>query len=187
MKSEFEQQLHDILKLLIEPIAPNHKISISQEGDQWRVTINSDHNDLLVGFKGENVKAIQHVTRVIIHKMFPEDKTHFMIDIGQYKRSRELVITSKIVNLAEKEVNELGKTLILTGLSGYERKIIHGLLGEIKGLETTTVGEPDNRKLLIRPTRGELSATTGMDNAVIIDINKLESEDLLTKDNDLIN
>jgi spoIIIJ-associated protein len=182
MKEEFEQQLHSILKLLIEPIAPDPVIKITQEGDQWRVNINSEHNDLLVGYKGENVKAIQHITRVIIHKKFPEDKTHFLIDIGEYKRSREHVITGKITNLAEKEVQELGKTLILTGLSGYERKIIHGLLGDIKGIETTSVGESDNRKLLIRPTTGELTAGMGMDNAVVIDINKLESEDLITKD-----
>jgi predicted RNA-binding protein Jag len=181
MKEEFEQQLHTILKLLIEPIAADPVIKITPEGDQWRVNINSDHNDLLVGYKGENVKAIQHITRVIIHKKFPEDKTHFLIDIGEYKRSREHIITSKITNLAEKEVSELGKTLILTGLSGYERKIIHGLLGDLKGIETTSVGEVDNRKLLIRPTSGELGAGMGMDNAIVIDINKLESEDLITK------
>lgn len=178
MKEEFEKQLHTILKLLIEPMAPDPVIKITPEGDQWRVNINSDHNDLLVGYKGENVKAIQHITRVIIHKKFPEDKTHFLIDIGEYKRSREHIITSKITNLAEKEVSELGKTLILTGLSGYERKIIHGLLGDIKGIETTSVGESNNRKLLIRPTSGELSAGMGMDNAIVIDINKLENDDI---------
>jgi spoIIIJ-associated protein len=181
MKEEFEQQLQIILKLLIDPIAPGHITKITPEGDQWRVNINSDHNDLLVGYKGENVKAIQHIARVIIHKKFPEDKTHFLIDIGEYKRSREHIITSKITNLAEKEVYELGKTLILTGLSGYERKIIHGLLGEFTGIETTSVGESDNRKLLIRPTSGELSAGMGIDSAIVIDINKLEAEDLISK------
>ena len=178
MKKEFENQLHTILKLLVEPIAVDPVIKITQEGDQWRVNINSDHNDLLVGYKGENVKAIQHITRVIIHKKFPEDKTHFIIDIGEYKRSREHIITSKITNLAEKKVYELGKTLILTGLSGYERKIIHGLLSEIIGIETTSVGEIDNRKLLIRPTNGEITAGMGMDNAVVIDINKLEKDEV---------
>jgi spoIIIJ-associated protein len=185
MNEDFEKQLHSIIKLLVDPITPGSVITVSREGDQWRVTINSDHNDLLVGYKGENVKAIQHVTRVLIHKKFPEDKTHFLIDIGEYKRSREQIITGKITNLAEKEVLELGKTLILTGLTGYERKIIHGLLGEVAGIETTSVGESDNRKLLIRPTSGEIGANTGMDSAIVINIDKLENEDLITKDEEI--
>jgi spoIIIJ-associated protein len=186
MKEEFEQQLYEILKLLVEPIAANPIITVVREGDQWRVTINSDQNDLLVGYKGENIKAIQHITRVVIHKKFPDDRTHFLIDIGEYKRSREHVITGKITNLAEKEVLELGKTLILTGLTGYERKIVHSLLADIAGLETTSVGESDNRKLLIRPTSGDLSGSTGMDSAMVINLNKLEKEDLITKDEEII-
>jgi spoIIIJ-associated protein len=186
MNEEFEKQLHDILKLLVEPIAPNPAITLTREGDQWRVNINSEQNDLLVGYKGENIKAIQHITRVVIHKKFPEDRTHFLIDIGEYKRSREHVLTSKITNLAEKEVLELGKTLILTGLSGYERKIVHGLLADVGGIETTSVGESDNRKLLIRPTTGDLGIGMGMDSAQVISVDKLEKEDLTNDENEQI-
>ena len=176
MNEDFKNQLQEVIKLLVEPIAPNPFISISHEGEQWRIIINSNKNDLLVGYKGENIKAIQHVVRVIVHKKFPEDHTHFLIDVGTYKRSREQLITSKITNLAEKEVLELGKTIILTGLSGYERKIIHGLLSDIRGIETISVGESDNRKLLVRPTTGDLSSTTGMESAIVINIDKLEKD-----------
>jgi spoIIIJ-associated protein len=174
MQLQFQDQLKEILQLLIEPMTTSLEIKIVKEGEQWRVTVNTDQNELLVGFKGETIKAIQHIARVMVHKKFPDDRTHFLIDIGEYKKSRETLISSKITNIAEIEVLEKGKTLILTNLNSYERRIVHNLLNEIKGIETTSVGEEANRKLIIRPTSGELMATTGMDNALILDIEALE-------------
>jgi spoIIIJ-associated protein len=174
MQLQFQDQLKQILLQLIEPMTTSLEISITKEGEQWRVIVNTDQNELLVGYRGENIKAIQHIARVMVHKKFPDDRTHFMIDIGEYKKTRENLISSKITNIAEIEVLEKGKTLILTNLNSYERRIVHNLLNEIKGIETTSVGEELNRKLIIRPTTGEIMATTGMDNALILDIESLE-------------
>lgn len=176
MQQEYQEQLHSILKLLIEPISSNPTIKISREGEQWRVVVNTDQNELLVGYKGENIKAIQHITRVIIHKKFPEDRTHFLIDIGEYKRSRETTLNATMVNFAEKEVLEKGKTVILSGLTSYERRIVHNLLTEIRGIETTSIGDEGSRKLIIRPTSGEIMAGMGMENSIILSIEQLLEE-----------
>ncbi len=176
MDTTFQEELHAVLKLLIEPIAAEPNIQISKEGDQWRVNVNTDQNDLLVGYKGENIKAIQHVTRVLIHKKFPDNRTHFLIDVGKYRKSREHVLNATIQNMADKDVLEQGKTIIITGLTSYERRIVHNLLTEIKGLETTSIGEEGTRKLIIRPTQGEIVGGMGMDNAIIVSIDQLISD-----------
>jgi spoIIIJ-associated protein len=176
MDTTFQEELHAVLKLLIEPIAAEPNIQISKEGDQWRVNVNTDQNDLLVGYKGENIKAIQHVTRVLIHKKFPDNRTHFLIDVGKYRKSREHVLNATIQNMADKDVLEQGKTIIITGLTSYERRMVHNLLTEIKGLETTSIGEEGTRKLIIRPTQGEIVGSMGMDNAIIVSIDQLISD-----------
>jgi spoIIIJ-associated protein len=155
MQQEYQDQLYTVIKLLIEPISANPIIKIHKEGDQWRVIVDTDQNELLVGYKGENIKAIQHITRVIIHKMFPEALNSTMIRFGQ------------------EEVLEKGKTVILSGLTSYERRIVHSILSEVDGIETSSIGDEGNRKLIIRPTRGELMSGMGMENSIILPIDQL--------------
>jgi predicted RNA-binding protein Jag len=61
-----------------------------------------------------------------------------------------------------------GLTVILVGLSGYERKLVHGILAEIKGLETSSVGPQDNRKLLVMPN--SQIGNYGIENAKVVDL-----------------
>jgi spoIIIJ-associated protein len=173
MQQEYQDQLYTVIKLLIEPISANPNIKVRKEGDQWRVVVDTDQNELLVGYKGENIKAIQHITRVIIHKMFPEDRTHFLIDIGEYKKSREQALNSTMIRFGQEEVLEKGKTVILSGLTSYERRIVHNILSEVDGIETSSIGDEGNRKLIIRPTRGELMGGMGMENSIILPIDQL--------------
>jgi spoIIIJ-associated protein len=174
MIEEFKTQLSTILHLMVDPIVENAIISINLEGEQWRININSEQNELLVGYRGETIKSIQHVTRVLVHKAFPNDRTHFLIDVGEYKKSREHIINGKISTIAQREVLEGGKTVILLGLSSYERLIIHKLIAETSGIETQSVGEGDERNLIIRPTSGDISTMGGMENALVINIKNLE-------------
>lgn len=175
MEIDYKQQLIDTLTLLTDPLVENLEITVNKEGDQWRVNINSDQNEMLVGHKGEHIKAIQHVTRVLMHRKFPEDRTHFMIDVGEFRKNRESIIKSKVSMLAQFEVIDQGMTVILMNFNGYERKLVHDILTDIDGLETTSIGDDNSRKLIIRPT-SEVGAK-GLDHAKILDISDLESLD----------
>jgi R3H domain len=66
-----------------------------------------------------------------------------------------------------------GKTVILIQLSGYERKLIHSFLSDSKGLNTSSIGEGMDRKLLIMPTSE--FGTSGIDEALIINLDNLEN------------
>lgn len=172
MEIEFKQKLIDTLTLLAGPMVDNLTIGVEKEGDQWRVNINSDQNEILVGHKGEHIKAIQHVARVLVHRYFPDDRTHFLIDVGEFRRNREKILKQKIITVAQNQVIAGGTTVILMNLNGYERKLVHDILADVDGLETTSIGEDDKRKLIIRPT-SEVGSK-GLDQATILDIKDLE-------------
>ncbi|NJL96880.1 KH domain-containing protein [Candidatus Gracilibacteria bacterium] len=169
MEQEYEKVLVDTLRMLVEPLVEDLTITVSREGDQYRVNVNSDKNELLVGHRGENIKAIQHITRVIVHIKFPDNKTHFLIDVGEFKKVRESLINSVVPEIAKTEVIEKGSSIILVKLNGYERKMVHNLLDEIKGVETTSIGEGSERKLMIRPTE-DSAGVSSVENAIFIDI-----------------
>jgi predicted RNA-binding protein Jag len=76
------------------------------------------------------------------------------------------MILQKIPHLAEYDVLEHGKTVIIVGLTSYERLQVHKLLQDTKGLNTTSVGGRGDRKLIIVPTSDIGSG--GMESAKVV-------------------
>jgi spoIIIJ-associated protein len=167
------EEIEKIINLILFPFYNKKtECEIEREGDQWRINLKIDEYEMFIENNSEILKAIQHYLRVSIHKKFPEDRTHFILDIGMYRQKRENILKEKIRSVAEEKVLQEGTTLILINLSSYERKVVHNLLVEVDGLETTSVGQGSHRKLIIRPT-SEVGSK-GMDEAKVIDIFSLE-------------
>jgi spoIIIJ-associated protein len=166
MQEAFRSTLTKIITSLVAPIVEDYEIEVQREGDQWRVNIHTQKIELVIGQEGEYLKSLQHLIRVLVHKIHPEDRTHFILDVGGYRLNREQILKEKARQIAQEEVLAQGTTLILTGLNSYERKLIHSILSDIEGLETSSVGTEGSRKLIIRPTSE--TGSTGMDNAKVI-------------------
>jgi spoIIIJ-associated protein len=173
MDEQYKQQISKIINNIVTPICGPVELEYAKEGDQWRVNVVSPNGPELFGYKGELLNALQHLIRVLIHKQFVDDRTRFLLDVGMTRHRREDYINKQIPEMAKEEVLKNGTTYIVQNLSSYERRIIHGMLAEVKGLETLSVGDGYSRKLLIRPTT-EIGSM-GMDNSKIIDINAIET------------
>jgi predicted RNA-binding protein Jag len=171
MTSEVQNSLIRFIRLLIDPINPGGEIVVEREGDQWRVNIGIEIEDNLIGKDGEVLRSIQHLARVLVHRKHPEDRSHFILDVNNYRKAREYAISNIIPQIAESDVLSQGHTIILVGLSGYERLQVHRILSEIKGLNTNSVGPEDNRKLLIMPTSE--TGSTSMEKAKIYHIDQI--------------
>ncbi len=172
MDEQYKQQISKIINDIVTPICGVVELDYVKEGDQWRVNVISPNGQQLFGYKGELLNALQHLLRVLIHRHNPDDRTRFLLDVGMTRQRREEYINKQIPEMAKEDVLKNGMTYIVQNLSSYERRIIHGMLAEVKGLETLSVGDGYSRKLLIRPT-SEMGSL-GMDNSKIIDINSIE-------------
>jgi spoIIIJ-associated protein len=172
MTPEVQESLKKIIHLLVDPINPDFQIQIEHEGDQWRINIQADDVENIIGKDGDVLRSVQHISRVLIHREFPEDRSHFLIDANNYRRQREYAISTRIPEIAESDVLAQGNTIILVGLSGYERLQVHRILAEIKGLSTNSVGPDDNRKLLIMPTSE--TGSMSMEKAKIYHIDQIQ-------------
>lgn len=171
MDDAFKQYLTSLIQELITPLfqGKDFFIEIEDENEQWRVNISSDDETLDIVYNDEGlVRALQHILRVKAHNIFPQDRTHFVLDFGKRRSKREKILKDNARKIAESEVLNNGVTLIIVGLSSYERRIIHNLFAEVEGMETISVGHGTSRRLLIRPTSD--TGAKGMDNAKVIDL-----------------
>lgn len=171
MPLEIQKTIEEILKNITLGLKIETTVNFKKEADQYRIILQTENPEILTEENGELIPQIQHILRVAIHQKFPADKTHFLLDVNDFRKNREYNIKIKIPDIAKSKVLQQGKTIILVGLSSYERMLIHKILSDSKGLNTSSVGPREARKLLIMPT-SEFGSSS-MDDALIINVNKL--------------
>lgn len=172
MDQQYQDSVKQIISSVLDNISKPESYEFLREGDQWRINIVSKTPDDVYGHKGSLINSIQHLVRVITHKTYPDDRTHFLIDVNMMRKNREKYVNEEVPKMAQDDVLTLGKTVVINGLSSYERKIVHAMLVDVQGLGTTSVGKGNERKLLIRPDSD--TGSLGMENSKVVDINQVK-------------
>ena len=114
-----------------------------------RVNIQSDEAAYLIGRSGENLKALQHISRAIINRGL-ETPIHFIIDVNNYQSNRIELLKEIALSLA-KEVAQKNEPRWLEPMNAYERRIIHLALADVAGIKTESEGVQNERRIVIRP------------------------------------
>ena len=173
MELEIQNFIINFIKTFLKNLGINSDIHIQKEANQWRFLITSEaEKNLLTDENGETIFAIQHIIRTIIRQKFPENKAHFILDVDNFRKTREKEILNLIPDLINESVIKKGKTIVLKSFSSYERLLIHTRLKEIKGIQSMSFGINGDRKLVILPT-SEMG-TLGMENSVVLTLEKIK-------------
>src|SRR5450756_2239214 len=75
------------------------------------------------------------------------------MDVSDYRLKREETLVRLATRVAEKVV-KTRRNITLEPMNPYERRIIHSALQGFKDIETGSLGEEPNRKVVVRTTRG---------------------------------
>lgn len=104
---------------------------------------------VLIGERGNNLGAIEHIVKKIIRKKHGEEHK-FTLDINDY-RMRRLDDLKQDVKVAAKEVRLYGRQVPLRPMSSFERRIVHLLLAEYPDIATESIGREPSRMVVIKP------------------------------------
>lgn len=117
-----------------------------------QMEINCDDYGIIIGRRGETLDALQYLTSLAVKKS--SDKyVRVTIDVGNYREKR----METLRNLARKNagyVLRTGRRYTFEPMNPYERRIIHTTVQEIDGVESTSVGYGQDRKVVLQPTNG---------------------------------
>lgn len=117
-------------------------LDISSEGDYGNI----------IGRRGETLDALQYLVRLSVSRDIKENR-RITLNIGDYRDRRE----ETLKNLAKRQTERVlkyGRNSVLDPMNPYERRIIHTTVQEISGVESHSIGEGDNRRVIIAPTGG---------------------------------
>jgi spoIIIJ-associated protein len=102
---------------------------------------------ILIGRRGETLDALQYLTSLVVNRECAEYRK-VTIDIENYRKKREEALVRLAKNLADRAVQNK-KNITLEPMNPYERKIIHSTLQNNKYVETYSIGDDPNRKVVI--------------------------------------
>ena len=145
----------DELKARVEEflvnLAKNMNMEISVEcqinENDLNFNIKGDKVGKLIGYRGETLNAIQTLLGGL--KRSGEGRYRLYLDIEGYKSSREQTLIDLANRMADKS-EEIERNVHLDPMSAYERRIIHSALQNRTLVETESMGEGENRHVVIK-------------------------------------
>lgn len=150
-----EEKFLEIKKIAEELLAAAdfEGVAALEENDGFLVvSIQSADAPYLIGHAGENLKALQQIIRLAVYKKLL-DAPRLIVDVNQYQKNRLEFLKQIAKNLA-REVAAQPRSCgarELPPMNAYERRIMHMFLAEIPGIKTESVGEGEERRVVIKP------------------------------------
>ena len=104
---------------------------------------------LLIGRRGTSLSALQYMVNVMVTRRL-NSRVLVTIDVEHYHRRREESLRGLARRMADR-VRQSGRPVTLEPMPAAERRIIHLALSEDRYIQTASVGQGDQRKIVIRP------------------------------------
>ena len=145
-KLELSKIIEKIFKLL--GIDTAFEIREEEKQDALMVDIQADEGvGLIIGNRGRNLDAIQTITGIIFRNKTGDWK-RIIIDVGKWREKEEGRLQELAKRTAER-VKETKESQPIYNLSPAQRRIVHLALSEEKGVATESVGEAEERYLVV--------------------------------------
>jgi spoIIIJ-associated protein len=112
--------------------------------------ISGDDLGILIGRRGETLASLQYLVNLIVGRRL-KAKAGFGIDVTGYRRRREQSLRSLALHMAER-VRQTKQMMTLEPMPPNERRIVHLALAQDASVITESIGEGENRKVVIRPS-----------------------------------
>ena len=142
-----KERVEKFLKDWLNKVDESLEYSIKVEDFTIMIDINGNAAGLLIGYRGETLNAMQTILSTIANRNF-NDRIRLILDIENYREKRAKIL-EELAEKVSKTVLKNGKDITLEPMSAYERKIIHSKLQENTKVETYSIGEGDNRRVVI--------------------------------------
>jgi spoIIIJ-associated protein len=106
---------------------------------------------LLIGRRGQTLSSLQYLLNLIVAKQINK-RVAFGVDVDGYRRRREESLVSLAMRTAAR-VRGTGRSVTLEPMPPSERRIVHLTLQDDPNVMTVSIGEGEERKVAITPTR----------------------------------
>ena len=148
--TDLVEQIKEYLKAIIINLGLEVQFESSIRDRKINVAMYADNNAILIGKDGKTLKALETLVKQKVLNTYGVHIT-ISLDVENYKEKR----IKNLEYMAKKIAREVRSTKVeatLENMNSFERRIVHNILTDFKGVETTSEGEEQNRHVIIKPT-----------------------------------
>ncbi|MDR3265658.1 MAG: Jag N-terminal domain-containing protein [Synergistaceae bacterium] len=122
-----------------------------QLSENYTIGVEGQDADILVGRYGDGLKAMEYLLNLALRS--PGEDPRLRLDSGGY-RDRRVKTLERLAEATARRVVQRGAPLRLEPMLSWERWVIHTTLKDRDDVETQSVGEAPDRKVVIMPKLG---------------------------------
>ena len=150
MVEEDTERAGDFLEGLLDALDVDGDITTWVDEVGGHIDLEGADLEPLIGPNGETLDSLQELTRLAVLRQ-SKRRVRLLLDINGFRaRQRDQLIS--IVRTTAEQVIKTREDHEFQPMSPAERKIVHDAVAAIDGVQTESLGEDPNRRVVIRPT-----------------------------------
>lgn len=148
LKNDILVEVQEYLKNILEGIGLEVSFEVSTKENVTTLKMYSSNNAILIGKNGGNLEALTVLARQFI-KNITSNGPRIMLDVEDYK-DRQIKKLERFAKNLARDVVRTKTDVEMDNMNSYERRIVHNILSDFKGVRTESVGEEPNRHVVIK-------------------------------------
>lgn len=146
-----EEKVSEILENLLGLLGLEGSFEIEEREDGVFVSIEAEDAGILIGRNGETLSSLQLILNLIASRQIGgEDLKRIVVDVSSWRKSKEDDLAERAKNWAAK-VLETKEPMELNPMPAWQRRIVHMAIEAADGVKSESVGEGQERHLVISP------------------------------------
>ncbi|PLY01596.1 MAG: hypothetical protein C0624_10155 [Desulfuromonas sp.] len=125
------------------------EVSVSQSSEQIDLVIESDSTAQIIGKHGQTLEALQYLVTTVTDRACHTD-IPLVLDAGGYRLKRHRYLKGLAHKLSDK-VRTSGNKVTLDPLPHHERRILHKLIRDQRGVTSTSIGNGYEKRVIVTP------------------------------------
>lgn len=148
-KDDIVADVKDFLMNITKQMGIDIQLGIKVRENTITMKMYSEHNNILIGKNGQTLSALQTIIKQVLQNKY-NTKMNIILDVENYKEKQ----IKNLEYLAKRTAKEVSTTKIeakLDPMNSYQRRVVHNILTNFKGVYTESIGEEPNRAIVIKP------------------------------------
>lgn len=148
LKLDVLTDAEEYLKNIIKGMGVDCNLEVSTKENTTTIKIYSSNNPVIIGKNGQNLEALTTIVRQYI-KNICNNGPRIVLDVEDYK-DRQVKRLERLAKNLARDVVRTKTDVEMDSMNSYDRRIVHNVLTDFKGVTTESVGEEPNRRVVIK-------------------------------------
>jgi spoIIIJ-associated protein len=144
-KEQIIQEINELFEKLSVPIS---SVDVQKQGDMCVYNIVTPDSGMMIGRNGEHLQALNHVVSLMVSRK-SKAQVRFNLDVNNYRQNELNEMKAEVRKTAD-DVLKSKVSQELRPMTSYERLVVHNLLTDDIEVETESVGEGKERRIVIK-------------------------------------